>query len=181
MTDFRTESLILQPLTLVQLQTWLRGQADIEAQLGVKMAGGVTNEVVLLAMSAKVKKMQEAAGVAEPANHLWYTYWLMRLQAAPVGVGLIGYKGPPNSRGEVEIGYGVAPAHRGKGYTTEAVEALLAWAWTQPECQIVRAVTLKNNKASHRVLQKAGLVIDQVRDEDVIWRIWRETAVSQDY
>lgn len=170
MNSLPTKRLILLPLSLDQLQAWLRGQQDIERRLGLHFPEGLVGEVVLQAMSAKVRKMEEAAPAAWP----WFTYWLMRLQNAPVGIGLIGFKGAPNKQGEVEIGYGVAPHYRGRGYTPEAVQALLAWAWTQPECQAVRAITLKNNKASHRVLQKAGLVVDQVRDEDLIWRIWRK-------
>ncbi len=169
MHSLPTKRLILLPLSLAQLQAWLRGQQEIERRLGLSFPEGLVGEVVLQAMSAKVHKMEEAP----PATWPWYTYWLMQLQNAPVGIGLIGFKGAPNKQGEVEIGYGVAPTYRGQGYTPEAVQALLDWAWTQPECQTVRAITLKNNKASHRVLEKAGLVVDQVRDEDLIWRIWR--------
>lgn len=165
-----TARLLLQPLDLPQLQAWLRGQQEIERRLGLSMAAELVDEVVLRAMAAKVRKMQEAA----PAVWPWYTYWLMRLQAHPTGIGLIGFKGAPNGRGEVELGYGIAAGYQQQGYATEAVQALLAWAWTQPECQIVRAITLKNNSASRRVLQKVGLVIDQVREEDLVWRIWRD-------
>lgn len=159
----------MQPLTLAQLQAWLRGQQEISARLGLRIEAGMVDEVVLRAMSAKVSKMQQTA----PATWSWYTYWLMRLQADPVAIGLAGFKGTPDERGEVELGYGTAPAYRQQGFATEAVQALLAWAWTQPECQIVRAITLKDNLASQRVLQKAGLVVDQMREDDLIWRIWR--------
>ena len=40
-------------------------------------------------------------------------------------VGTGSFKGPP-ADGMVEIAYGVAPDHRGKGYATEVAEALVA-------------------------------------------------------
>jgi [ribosomal protein S5]-alanine N-acetyltransferase len=169
MTNLATPRLAMQPLTLAQLQAWLRGQQEISARLGLHIEVGVVDEIVLRAMSAKVRKMQQAA----PTSWSWYTYWLMRLQADPVAIGLAGFKGAPNEQGEVELGYSTAPAYQRQGFATEAVQALLAWAWAQPECRAVRAITLNSNLASQRVLQKTGLVIDQMREDVLIWRIWR--------
>ncbi len=44
-------------------------------------------------------------------------------------VGTCGFKGPPGADGTVEIAYGVAPDQQGKGYATEASEALVAHAF----------------------------------------------------
>src|ERR1700675_3728684 len=43
-------------------------------------------------------------------------------------VGACGFKGPPGADGIVEIAYGVTPDQQGKGYATEAAEALVAYA-----------------------------------------------------
>jgi len=72
-----------------------------------------------------------------------------------VMVGDAGFKGRPDALGRVEIGYGVAPDQRGKGYATEATNALVAWAGEQG-VRIVTAECLEDNVASVRVLEKTG-------------------------
>jgi ribosomal-protein-alanine N-acetyltransferase len=88
-------------------------------------------------------------------------------------VGGCGFKGPPGSEGVVEIAYGIAPEHQGKGYATEAAAALVQFALADPQVRIVRAHTLPGASASGRVLTKCGFrrigeVIDP--DDGLVWR-----------
>ena len=53
-------------------------------------------------------------------------------RATNVAVGQMGFKGPPDAGGRVEIGYGVNPSFEGRGYATEGVEALVSWAAEHP-------------------------------------------------
>ena len=68
-----------------------------------------------------------------------------------------GFLGRPTADGTVEIGYGVHGAHRNRGYATEAVRALVAWALGQEGVTRVTARCDPENAASVRVLEKAGL------------------------
>lgn len=43
-------------------------------------------------------------------------------------IGSIGFHGPPDDRGRLEVGCRIHPAHRGRGYGAEATAALLDWA-----------------------------------------------------
>jgi len=43
-------------------------------------------------------------------------------------IGSIGFHGPPDDRGRLEVGCRIHPAHRGQGYAAEALAALLDWA-----------------------------------------------------
>ncbi|MDA1368466.1 GNAT family N-acetyltransferase [Glycomyces algeriensis] len=70
-------------------------------------------------------------------------------------VGSLGLFWPPTD-GAVELGYGVAPSRRGRGYASEAVRALTAHAFTAPEVRAVFAHVEPSNPASVRVLEKAG-------------------------
>ena len=91
-------------------------------------------------------------------------------------VGTCGFKGPP-ADGVVEIAYGVAPDHQGKGYATEAARALVAYALGSGDVRIVRAHTLPKSNASKRVLSKCGFrhvgeVIDP--EDGLVWRFEKE-------
>ncbi|MCW3840309.1 GNAT family N-acetyltransferase [Micromonospora yasonensis] len=71
-------------------------------------------------------------------------------------VGGIGLKLPVLD-GAVEFGYGIVPSRRCRGYTTEAVRALVAFARTVPGVAEVFATVNPANAPSVRVLEKAGL------------------------
>jgi len=43
-------------------------------------------------------------------------------------IGSIGFHGPPDDRGRLELGCRIHPAHRGRGYGVEAATALIDWA-----------------------------------------------------
>ena len=88
-------------------------------------------------------------------------------------VGKCGFTGPPTADQVVEIAYGIAPEHQGKGYATEAANALVEFAFSSGRVQVVRAHTLPERNASTRVLTKCGLrnlgeVIDP--EDGVVWR-----------
>src|SRR5262245_6872366 len=85
---------------------------------------------------------------------LWTLGFDMIDRTTDVVVGGCGFKGPPGTDGTVEIAYGVAPPHQGKGYATEAAEALVAYAFDSGRVRVVRAHTISAANASTRVLTK---------------------------
>lgn len=72
-------------------------------------------------------------------------------------IGGIGFFGPPDETGTVEVGYCVAPEVEGRGYATEALLALLHHGFTDGRVRQALADTARDNLASQRVLEKAGL------------------------
>ncbi len=87
-------------------------------------------------------------------------------------VGSGGVKAPPLPDGEVEIGYGMAPAYRGRGLATEAARALTLEALAQG-ARRVSAFTTPDNTASWRLLQRIGYVRDGETidpDDGLAWR-----------
>ncbi len=80
------------------------------------------------------------------------------LRAERLAVGSLGFKGPPDPSGSVEVGYSINRSMRGRGYATEVVAALGAWALAQPGVRRVTAECLPTNAASIRVLEKSGFV-----------------------
>ena len=95
--------------------------------------------------------------------------WQIRERASGLLIGGAGFKGAPDDSGMVEIGYGLAPAARGRGFATEAVGALVAHAFARG-ASAVRAEVEAGHVASERVVRRAGFtVVDS--DSDVTW--WR--------
>ncbi len=74
-----------------------------------------------------------------------------------LAVGGVGFKGCP-SGGVVEIGYGLVPSARGRGYATEAVTALLTVAANHAVTTVL-ADTDHANVASQRTLLHAGFTL----------------------
>jgi RimJ/RimL family protein N-acetyltransferase len=80
--------------------------------------------------------------------------WIVMHEGAVIGD--CGLHGLPGAEGQVEIGYGLAEPWRGRGLGSEVVGALAGWLVVQPGVRVMRAHTLPDNKASRRVLEKAG-------------------------
>lgn len=100
--------------------------------------------------------LQDAGpAVADPADRAWGHRQVVERDSGLV-VGGIGFFGPPRGSGVVEVGYGIVPSRQGRGYATEALQAMLAMAWADPRVTAVVAGTDPGNAASQRVLEKAG-------------------------
>lgn len=102
----------------------------------------------------------------DPASKGWNLWYIV----SPEGVlaGSCGFVGRPSPDGEAEMGYAVLPAFRGRGYATEAAEALVVWAFAHPEVVCVTAQADPANLASVRVLEKAGFVPAGAGDEGCV-------------
>ena len=86
---------------------------------------------------------------------MWY--WVQLDGGERVAIGNGGFKGRPDADGMVEVGYSVMDAYQRRGLCTEAVGALIAWAFSHPEVARVVAETNPDNIASIRVMEKNGL------------------------
>jgi RimJ/RimL family protein N-acetyltransferase len=85
-------------------------------------------------------------------------------------VGDIGFVGPPDGRGTVEVGYSVIPDRRRRGYATEAARAIVAWALTQPSVQVVVAGCDCDNAPSIRILERLGFRRTGEANGQIRWR-----------
>ena len=96
------------------------------------------------------------------------TYQIIR-QLDGVVVGDCGFHGLPDDRGAVEIGYNIAPSAAGRGYGTEAVEALIGFALLQHGVKRVYGETTRANVASRRVMEKAGMRLADTHGELLVY------------
>lgn len=96
----------------------------------------------------------------------WMFWYLLKpAEEASELVGLCGFKGRPDERGSVEIGYSLLPQYRSLGYATEAVSRLVAWAFTHQNVTEVCAETLPHLRQSIRVLEKNGFQLSGAGSE----------------
>ena len=129
--ELKTKRLRLSPLTRQELEQTIDRETDGERKRAYgEMLAGMN---------------------ADPANVLWSAPWKMCLKEEGSCIGDIGFKGAPK-QGTVEIGYGIQKAYEGQGYTTEAVGAMLDWAFSQKDVYAVEAEA--GNAASAHILEK---------------------------
>jgi len=110
----------------------------------------------------------------DPGAGAWGTRLFVRDSPREL-VGWGGFKGPP-SDGAVEIGYAITPARRGAGLATAAAQALLAEAYACWDVRTVLAHTLRERKASVRVLERIGFRFEGEASERgmSVWRFRHE-------
>jgi RimJ/RimL family protein N-acetyltransferase len=72
-------------------------------------------------------------------------------------IGDVGFMGPPDATGAVNVGCAIIEGARGQGYATEALSAVLDWARTQSGLTCVLADTTRSNVASQRLLERVGM------------------------
>jgi RimJ/RimL family protein N-acetyltransferase len=152
--------LVLLPLTAYGLLVDGRLEAA-EELLGVRL--GVSR----LASSARVLRRRLKQLEEDPSELAWLMRAMVLRGVAEV-VGDIGFHGPPDAEGMVEIGYSVAEPWRRRGFATEAAVALSSWAARQPGVRRLRASVAPDNVASLQVAARLGLteVGRQIDEED---------------
>lgn len=168
MLEIQTERLRLIPLSMDQLRCYIPNPEILEQELGFAVSRDIVTDRLRRAVSMKISKMERI----DPSEHAWYTYWLIIVKETPYGAGLAGFKGLADAQGQVEIGYGIDPGYRNKGYMSEAVKGLIEWAFRDERCKAVIAPDKKRwNVASQRVLENAGMRVYAEREDALDWRI----------
>jgi RimJ/RimL family protein N-acetyltransferase len=143
-----TVRLELMPLPPAILEPIARGDASAVARrLDAAVPDGWTDTI-----PARERLDQLAADPSEQP-------WLVRavvLRAPRQVVGNVGFHGPPNDQGRVEIGYGVVPSQRHRGYAREAITGLTDWAFATGEARVCVASVSPRNAASLALVRSLG-------------------------
>ena len=168
----QTERLILYALSRDQLDLALNHVDHLARDLNIHVTENVFAEESRSAMLIKISRMDHV----DRRQHVWYTYFLLVRAEDRQAVGVCGFKGAPTLLGAVELGYAMEESARNHGYMTEAVRALIRWAFQHENCRRVTAETLRENYASQRVLQKAGLELERSAGTMLFWKIDRDDS-----
>jgi RimJ/RimL family protein N-acetyltransferase len=164
-----TERLELVPLSPGLLEAIARGDARGSARrLDATVPDGWTDTI-----PARERLEQLAADPSEQP-------WLVRavvLRAPRRVVGNVGFHGPPDDQGRVEIGYGIVPAQRRQGYAREAIAGLTDWAFATGEARVCVASVSPRNTASLALVRSLGFrqVGEQIDELDGLELVFERT------
>jgi ribosomal-protein-alanine N-acetyltransferase len=164
----RTEHLILRPLPPGAAARLPADRAGATALLGALLDDQwpLPDILDLMPIHAHRSPTEAAFGI-----------WVIIEAETNAVVGDIGFFRTPDAAGEVEIGYSVIPSRRRRGYASEAVAALVAWAFDQPGLTAILAGTDPDNDVSQRVLRQADFEVTAASPAEIRWR--REPGVSR--
>jgi RimJ/RimL family protein N-acetyltransferase len=87
-------------------------------------------------------------------------------------VGDVGFAVADGEPNVIKVGYTISPEFQGRGYATEAIRALVDYAFGTLGAEIVRAHASAANASSIRVAEKVGMrLVERVeyREGDEVW------------
>jgi [ribosomal protein S5]-alanine N-acetyltransferase len=152
-TDVSSDRLDLVPMSLELMEALLRGDRESAQRMtGYRIPASWPQgmESVLRFRTAIARDRPDALPLLLRA---------IVLRADPeVVVGRIGFHGPPDGEGMLEIGYEVFPEYRRRGYAREAVVAMFRWAQRDPAVLRFRASVSPQNVPSLRLVASLGLI-----------------------
>ena len=114
----------------------------------------------------------------DPSEQPWLARAMVLRNDDRTVIGNIGFHGPPDGRGMVEVGYTVDPDHRRRGYAEEAVRALFDWASREHGIRLFRASVSPNNEPSLGLIRKLGFARtgvqwDEIDGEELVFELQR--------
>ena len=159
----RTPRLDLNPMTADAIDALLKGDAPRLLDLtGASFRHPAPPPYMADALPIVRERLR-----AGPLEAPWWN-WLIVERESAEAVGSVSFAGPVNPEGAVLVGYAIYPDYEGRGYATEAVKALVAWAFGQSGVREVRALAPVWNTPALRVAENVGMrPVGADEDDDV--------------
>jgi [ribosomal protein S5]-alanine N-acetyltransferase len=170
---YQTKRLRLEVATADQLAKLVAMDYSFSKDYGIKLTSEYTEFVSTTNYS--LDKVRE-----HPFTIEWHPFLVIHKKDNAL-IGLVGYKGPPNSQGDIEICYGIIQSYRSKGYATEIAEWLVEHAFENEKVKVVSATTLSTSNASSNVLRKCGMLkVGRVFDFEH-GRLWKWEVTRKEF
>ena len=146
MGDLVTVRLLLHPMSVNEAERVVAGEPDGSDRWapGYPAGGDVAGALRFLNTCANT-------GDPQPFGN-----YEIRRREDGHAIGGLGFHGPADENGNITIGYGLIPSAQGKGYASEALRALLAFARTRG-ITCVKGDADHDNIASQHVMIAAGM------------------------
>lgn len=146
-----TKRLELMPLSLEQLKLMRKSIKQLELELNVTYKGEALEGFILEYLDHQIRIITET-----PQSCMYTAFWLITRKSDRVVVGSASFKGMPDEKGEIEIGYGLAKEFEHNGYMAEAVGKMCEWGLSQVGVKHIIAETDVDGYGSQRVLERNG-------------------------
>jgi ribosomal-protein-alanine N-acetyltransferase len=162
-TLVHTAHLHLSPLHADALDAMLAGDGERLRRLtGARFLKAAPPPYMAEALPVVRDRLRE-----RPEEMHWWN-WLVVERETGEAVGSVAFGGPANVEGAVLVGYAIYSDYEGRGYATEAVKAMVAWAFAQPGVREVRALAPVWNTPALRVAENVGMrPVASEEDDDV--------------
>ena len=117
--------------------------------------------------SVRTWQYRAVQAIRTPVDLPWITGVLWD-DEEQVAVGQSGFHAAPDADGMVEVGYGVDPAYRRRGYARAALEIAIDRSRSEPDVRTLRATVSPDNEASLALIRQYPFVHrgEQWDDED---------------
>jgi len=178
MFRIETNRLILLALDIESLMLLKKDRILLEKHLNLEFSGhqisGETLEEVNDAMKFWIEGVEQ-----NPDNYEWYTAWEIILKEKNQSIGGIGFTGLPDENGSTIVGYHVDERFRNEGFASEALQAMVNWAFKNEKLKQLIADTQKDNIASQQVLLKNGFEKESDNNELISWVLPRHRVTDK--
>jgi [ribosomal protein S5]-alanine N-acetyltransferase len=163
----RTDRLDISPLGLGAVEAIVSGNADaLERLTGAVFPHPAAPPPYMTETLPVVRERLRA----HPEEASWWN-WLIVERETGRAVGSVAFGGTPDASGAVLIGYAMYPEFEGHGYATEAVRAMIGWAFRQSGITVVRALAPVWNTPALRVAENVGMKPVAADEDDDIGEV----------
>jgi RimJ/RimL family protein N-acetyltransferase len=170
MFELNTNRLKIIPLNIQQLELLKDDMEAFEKSIGLNLSDHEKFDEKTEKDIKNAWKFWIEGVKKNPFNYTWFTRWEIILKSENKIIGSCGFKGFPNNKGEVEIGYMIKPSYQNKGYMTEALKEMVRFSFMHHRVNHVLAETPQDNFPSHRVLIKNDFEIFKEKENNFWWK-----------
>lgn len=147
--ELQTERLVVVAETLDIARAAAQGREALGACLNATVPEAWPPELLADAIGFWIPRLE-----AEPHILGWTGWHIVRKKPRTV-IGVAGFKGPPKDS-RVDIGYGILDEFQRRGYSTEAVTAMVEWAFADRRGNRIVGETLPDLLPSICVMKRVG-------------------------
>lgn len=154
-TRVATDRLVLLPATAKIARADADGSDDFGSMLGVVVPKSWPPELFGEHRERLAKILEE-----RPTESGWWSWYITySIEGLPAGtlVGSVGFSGPPDASGHVQIGYAILKDYRGQGFATESLGGLIDWAFENTSVQRISGETFVDMPVSISVMTRNGM------------------------
>ncbi|SET32527.1 Protein N-acetyltransferase, RimJ/RimL family [Salinibacillus kushneri] len=148
MPYIKTSRLTLITFTVDMMKATLSGANQLKELTGYHVADGYPMEVY------KIERFLQY-----PEENEWEGIIIHNKNRSIIGD--MGFKGGPDEKGGMDLGYSIISGYQGNGYATEMASAMVEWGLNQPHVKKITASCSNENIPSIKVLRNTGFASGQ--------------------